>query len=67
MNPVNIRTPYFTDKGQVIPVHGIKTYGRVEVQRQSFLTWALQRGKWLASSSSHFTPGNNAGTHSRGG
>ena len=67
MNPVDIRTPYFTDKGQVIPVHVTKAYGRVEVKRHSVLTWALQRSMRLSLRSSRFTPRNNAGTHSKGG
>jgi len=44
-------SPYFTqeDKGEVFPIHVTKAYGGAEVQFHSFLTSAVDGGKWSTS------------------
>jgi hypothetical protein len=50
-------------KGKLVPVNGIKVYGRVEIQVPSFLTSGLDTVKWSVSCLGHFTPVDSRPTH----
>jgi hypothetical protein len=47
----------FQAKLQVISLHTMKTYGRMEVQLQIFLASALNGSEWLAARPRYFNPG----------
>ena len=47
----------FQAKRQVLSLHNMQTFGRVEVQLQIFLASALYGGEWSDSSPRHFNPG----------
>jgi len=47
----------FQAQVQVLSLHNMKTYGRVEVKLQTFLASALNGNEWSASRPRHFNPG----------
>jgi len=52
------------EHGTAVPVHLMKPYGGVELQRNSFRTSTLDLGEWLTSPTDFFTVSEGAfGTH----
>jgi hypothetical protein len=54
-------------EGKAVSVHAMKTYGGAEVKLHSFLTSALDGGKWWSSRPTVLSIENGPGTHRVGG
>jgi hypothetical protein len=44
-------------KGKIVSIHPINAYGGVELQLYSFITSAVDGGKWSVRNLGRFTPG----------